>query len=431
MILVVVALTSAQELKDIKFYNLEKEYSRTVTYVYKVKNAQALELKQIVSGMLSIYGSLYVNEKTNELYITDTEEKITDLKNVVPGLDIKELKAGNNLVSRLVYLKHENMSEVSGIIQHKLSPDGSVYEVPHLNALVITDVSSKIDEVAELLSLIDVFSPHIAIEITVVEFNNEYFSKLGINVFNWLQGLSIEGEMFDGGDGDRRGSVSLHSRTEPASDGIKSSTSLTPRDTEKAFYLRGGIAVADLVNFISENADGSVLASTRIITRNNKAASIDSREIIPYRFYENDAMHAYPYSTTLNTVSAGISVKVVPTLQQDSLINLHIIPRISDLTGWSPKGMPIIFERSLNTEVKVKENTVFVLGGLKKKETVETRKGIPGLKEIPVIRYLFSVKTNIVLEREVLIFIRPTTMTDGISSAQEVKGMMEKHGKGK
>ena len=60
---------------------------------------------------------------------------------------------------------------------------------------------------------------------------------------------------------------------------------------------------------------------------------------------------------------------VTPTLQQDSLINLKIRPSIGDLTGWTPDGYPIVFERSLNTEVNVKDNTIFVLGGLKKKET--------------------------------------------------------------
>jgi type II secretory pathway component GspD/PulD (secretin) len=100
---------------------------------------------------------------------------------------------------------------------------------------------------------------------------------------------------------------------------------------------------------------------------------------------------------------------VRPNVQEDSLINLKIYPTISDLTGWSPKGMPIVFERSLSTEVNVRENAMFVLGGLKKREVSDGRKGIPGLKEVPVLQWFFSVKKKIVLEREVLIFIRPTT----------------------
>ena len=119
---------SAQNLKDVKFYNLEKEYRQTETFVYKVEKASALELKQIVHDMLSIYGSLYVNEQTNQLYITDVPEKIADLKEVIAGLDTDGLKAGNNLASKVIYLQHENVAELSEIIRHKLSPDGTLFE---------------------------------------------------------------------------------------------------------------------------------------------------------------------------------------------------------------------------------------------------------------------------------------------------------------
>jgi type II secretory pathway component GspD/PulD (secretin) len=122
-------------------------------------------------------------------------------------------------------------------------------------------------------------------------------------------------------------------------------------------------------------------------------------------------------------------VNVRPMVQQDSLINLRVYPRVSDLMGWSPKGMPIVFERSVSTEVKVKDNAVFVLGGLKKREAVEVRRGIPGLKDIPVLQWLFSVKKEAILEREVLIFIRPTTNVTTSIDTEEIGAFMEKYNK--
>jgi hypothetical protein len=61
LVLLAIGAAGGQQLDDVKFYNLEKEYRPTVTFVYKVKAAKALELKQIVKDMLSIYGTLYVN----------------------------------------------------------------------------------------------------------------------------------------------------------------------------------------------------------------------------------------------------------------------------------------------------------------------------------------------------------------------------------
>ncbi len=427
LVWIITGICNADTIKDIKFYNLEKEYRETNTYVYKVQRAEALELKQIVSDMLTIYGSLYVNEKTNELYITDVTEKIDDLKTVIPGLDVQQIRAGNNLVSRRVYLKHENVSEISGIIKHKLSADGSVYEVPNLNALVITDIPSKINEVTDVLNLIDVPIDHIAIEITVVEFNDEEFSKLGINVFNWLQGLTLRTDLH--GESDilfrNRGSFMIGSKNE-GNLSQRNHNLETEGDQMQPYHLSAELSVSDLIGFICENADGNVLAHTRIVTRNNKSATINAREIIPFRFLENRSAFESRYESA---VLAGMSVTVRPMVQQDSLINLRIIPTISNLTGWSPKGMPIVFERSISTEVKVKDNRIFVLGGLKKREAVDVRKGIPGLKDVPVLQWFFSVRKKAVLEREVLIFIRPTTNVETAVDTREFEKIMEKYKK--
>ena len=422
LVLSLKALT-AQDLRDVKFYNLEKEYRETETFVYEVKNAAALELKQIIRDMLSIYGSLYVNEQTGQLYITDVPEKIADLKQVIGGLDTTGLKAGNNLTSRVIYLKHENVSELSEIIRHKLSPDGTLFEVPYLNAISITDVPSKIGEVEQLVSLLDVPGAHIAIEITAVEFNDERFSRLGINVFSWLQGLSVQADLHGMNPGDLRnaGQYRVRSTTERyLPDDAKV---LSDADRNNAQHLSAEVSVADLVGFICENGDGAVLANSRIVTRNNKEAIISAREVIPYRFYENDEAQR---SSLEGQKTAGIYVRVLPTLQQDSCINLAIVPVLSDLTGWSPKGAPIIFERTLSTEVKVKDNSVFVLGGLKKKEIVETRRGIPGLKDVPVLQYLFSVRQQVTVEREVLLFIRPTTSIQTEMGDKQARELIER-----
>lgn len=416
------ATVFAQESPDVKFYNLEKEYRRTNTLVYQPANTQALELKQIVADMLSIYGSVYANEQSNELYITDVSEKLDDVRTVLERLDVPELRAGDNLASELVYLEHENVAELSHIIRHKLSDDGTVFEVPYLNALAITDIPSKIAEVKRLLALLDVASPHVAIEITIIEFNNEDFSRLGVDLFSWLQGLTVRGDLHGVSllDVKNAGSFSVRSRTEPP---LPDKTIQASQQREKPWHVTAELSVADLAGFIAENADGSVLANTRLVTRNNKEAAINSREVIPFRFGENNQLHQSPAP---NRVYAGLSLRVRPVVQEDSLINLTILPAISDLTGWSPKGMPIVFERSLSTEVKVPNESVFVLGGLKKRESVSVRRGIPVLKEIPVVRYLFSVQKKVLVEREVLIFIRPSLTDHSAISEKRIEELMDR-----
>jgi len=424
------AVGAAQNSPDVRFYSLEKEYRTTLTYVYKVRNTDALELKQIVRDMLSIYGSLYVNEDTEELYITDVPEKIEDLKQVLPRLDVEGLEAGNNLASRVVKLRHVTAPDVLEIVRHKLSPEGHLFEVPYLNALTITDVPSKIDELTSLLDSLDTPAPHISVKITVVEFNNEEFNRLGINIFGWLQGLSIEAEGHGDNPGDVFGMGSIGARSRHK-ERIHPPLFTKPDPAmygKKRYHVRADFTISDIVAFICENGDGDVLADTRLVTRNNKYALINAGELIPVHLEDNDIWDRQPGDAYRKT---GVTVHVTPNVQEDSLINLKLSPRIADLTGWSPKGEPIVFERALQTEVNVRNNSVFVLGGLKRREYVEKWRGVPVLKDIPVLRYLFSVKKEVLVEREVLIFIRPSTDTDTEVSAEQVDEALRRFNRGK
>jgi type II secretory pathway component GspD/PulD (secretin) len=125
----------------------------------------------------------------------------------------------------------------------------------------------------------------------------------------------------------------------------------------------------------------------------------------------------------------GIHVSVTPIVQNDTTINLSIVPDISNLTGWSPKGDPIVSTRSITTEVDVRNNGIFVLGGLKKREQVNIRKGVPVLKEIPFLRLFFSVKKEAVIERDVLIIVRPTTDIETSLSSEAFNEMVDQYQK--
>jgi general secretion pathway protein D len=110
---------------------------------------------------------------------------------------------------------------------------------------------------------------------------------------------------------------------------------------------------------------------------------------------------------------AGVSLSVLPVIEADGFVDLAISPRISDLTGWTPNGMPIVFDRSMRTDVRVKDGETYVLGGLKRTELVDSVQGVPILKSLPLLGWFFSKRTRIKLERDVIVIIRPRILGDG------------------
>ncbi|MEW6606184.1 MAG: secretin N-terminal domain-containing protein [bacterium] len=391
-----------EKTKEIKFYSLEKEYRKIKTQKFTLKNAVALELKPIIESMLSIYGSVYVNEKDNIVYVTDTPEMIESLEPIIREFDIKGIKAGGNFVSSVILLNHTDASHIIDLVKHKLSKDGKILKVGDLNGLIITDIPSKIEEVKDLIRNLDVPIKHILIEITILELNWEFYKKVGLDIMGWLDRMYPEIRY-------QKTQYKYEDNT-PNHDSKEFSFTISPR-----------FNISDIIELMIRDGEGRVLASPKIITKNNNLAYLDASEIIPYSPSDN----SYSPGREM-TVKAGVYLSVLPIVQQDNFINLRISPRISDFTGWSPKGMPIIFQRSMNTEVNVKDGETFVLGGLRKTEKVEDIKGIPILKKIPLLKYLFSKTVKVDLTREVVMFITPYIIKEGIYFPEKDKELLKK-----
>jgi len=406
-------VTSAEEAelergKEIKFYSLEKEYRKLETQGFRLEKAKALELKPIIENMLSIYGSVYINEKDNTIYITDTPEMMENLRRIVLRLDAEGIVAGGNFVSRLILLKHTNASDIIDLVKHKLSEDGKIFKVGDLNGLIITDIASKIGEVGNLIKDLDVPIKHLSIEITILELNLEYYKKIGMDIFDLLEKIYPEISY-------SRGKQKYKYEYE---DPEREDQEYEVSSERLEFTIPARFNISNLIELIARDGKGKVVASPKIITKNNNAAYLNASEIIPYSPSDD-------YYRTEAIARAGIYLSVLPIIQEDNFINLRISPRISDLTGWSPKGMPIIFDRSLETEVNVKDGDTFVLGGLRKTEKVKTVKGIPILKNIPLLKYFFSKTGEISLTREIVMFITPNILKEEGYLPEEDKKLLE------
>lgn len=399
-----------EKAKEIKFYSLEKEYRKLETQRFRLTKAKALELKPIIENMLSIYGSVYVNEKDNTIYITDTPEMIENLKRIVLRLDAEGIVAGGNFVTRVILFKHTNASDIIDLVKHKLSKDGKIFKVGDLNGLIITDISSKISEVENLIKDLDVPIKHLSIEITVLELNLEYYEKIGLDVFGLMEKIYPE----------VRYGKSKYKYKYEYEDPERDDYDYDRSSEELSFTIPARFNISDLIDLMVSDGKGKVIASPKIVTKNNNTAYLNASEMIPYSSLD-DHYKGGPE----RIARAGIYLSVLPIIQEDNFINLRISPRISNLTGWSPKGMPIIFDRSLETEVNVKDGDTFVLGGLRKTEEVKTVKGIPILKKIPLLKYLFSKTVKISLTREIAMFITPHILKEEQYLPEEDKNLLE------
>jgi general secretion pathway protein D len=171
-----------------------------------------------------------------------------------------------------------------------------------------------------------------------------------------------------------------------------------------------------LLNFLAQNGNVNSISNPKIATLNNQKALIRVGDTI---YYKNISEVTYdsnknPITTyTIDSKFIGVVLDITPQISDRGNIILSINPRISSFKDLSQledanRDMPPdIKENSLISVVRMKNNQTLVLGGLILNDSVLNINGVPVLKEIPIIKYLFSSKEKITNKKELVFVITP------------------------
>jgi MSHA biogenesis protein MshL len=130
------------------------------------------------------------------------------------------------------------------------------------------------------------------------------------------------------------------------------------------------------------------------------------------------------YSTAATTVPIGFLMSVVPQISEGNEITLNLRPTISRITGYvadpSPdlakagvaNRVPEVQTREMESMMRVQSGDIAILGGLMQDSRDNNSDEIPGLSKLPVIGNLFKYRNEGSKKSELVIFLRPTVLTD-------------------
>ena len=108
----------------------------------------------------------------------------------------------------------------------------------------------------------------------------------------------------------------------------------------------------------------------------------------------------------IKELPATLSLTVTPTVSFNNYVTMDIEVKddkvFADLSGKTEKG--------IKTKLMVKSGETIVIGGIYKEEESETETGIPWLRRIPILGWLFKARTKASQRSELLIFLTPTVI---------------------
>jgi general secretion pathway protein D len=115
-------------------------------------------------------------------------------------------------------------------------------------------------------------------------------------------------------------------------------------------------------------------------------------------------------NTQFQYIDVGVNIDVTPRVHPDGEVSLKLSVDVSQIAGQSNIGgiqQPIISQRKIEHDVRLRDGEVSVLGGLIERDMIKNVNGIPGLAEIPFAKYLTSDQSKEVVDQEILIVLTP------------------------
>lgn len=275
------------------------------------------------------------------------------------------------------------------------SPDGVITADARTNTIIIKDTSAGINNIRALIDKIDIPVKQVMIEARVVTASETFSKEMGVN---W---------------GSTKGSS-----TNPFSTKSASPTSLSV-DLGTATGVGGGLTVgllsiSDMLLDLSLSAlkaegRGEVISAPKVLTADKQKARISSGKQIPYQ--EASASGA----TSVSFKEAVLSLEATPNITPDGKISLQLNIKNGDTTGETYAGVPVIREDNIATNVVLEDGQTVVLGGVFRNTIDNGERKVPFLGDVPGLGRLFKYDKKTNEKTELLIFITPRLVNDGIS----------------
>jgi type IV pilus assembly protein PilQ len=364
----------------------------------------------------------------NVIIIGPTEELATREKaELAAHKEVQELSPTHTEFMQVNYAKVVDLAKLIKTANAKdsmLSPRGSLSVDERTNTLLVQDTSDKLADIRRLVQTLDVPVKQVLIEARIVIVSDTFEKDLGARF-----GVSGASSLTGGPNSLLAFSGNNQASNQILAGGVPThATSVLPATTLDNRYqvntpaantngsigvsLLAGSYLVDLELSAAQNEGKSeVISSPRIITANQKQATIMQGVEIPYQESASSG------ATTTQFKDAVLKLKVTPLITPDNRVILDL--DVSDdsvgqqVTSATGGSVPSIDTRQIITQVLVNDGQTVVLGGILDTTKSRSANKVPFFGDIPFLGALFRSTTDINNKTELLIFITPKILREG------------------
>ncbi|ETR74547.1 MAG: type IV pilus assembly protein PilQ [Candidatus Magnetoglobus multicellularis str. Araruama] len=306
---------------------------------------------------------------------------------------------------------------------------GNVSVNTHANALIVQSNQSDLRRIIDVIKELDRPTPQILIEADIVETTRDIARELGVqwggryNIKTNSSGSQrlyltpgYSGDPKNTGGGPTFGvgnSGNGFGVNFPASMGSGSGASMG-----LMFGTMGGNILEMQLSALEAEGKINIISRPSITTLDNQTAVTTSGTEIPYITHDGDG------DMDVDFKDAVLKLSITPHVIANNYLKMKIIVTKNEVDFSSDTrvmGNPVIKKRETYTTLIVQDSETIVISGLSKSIKSQSKTGVPGLKNLPGLGWMFRNSGNANNKEEVLIFITPHILKQRIAG-NEIPG---------
>lgn len=307
------------------------------------------------------------------------------------------------VVTELIPISYSKASDLVPKAKELLSPKGGITVDERTNTLIVKDIPERIERIKGLVSQLDSQTPQVLIDAKIVEATTDFRRELGIS-WGGRYETRWQGEEFKVSGGSEGTMKEVQAADYivnlPAAVGVGSGGAIDVFLGLSKGYIEARISA------LESKGLGEVISSPRVVTLDHTEAYIEQGIRIPYLKYTTEG------TVSTEFIDATLKLTVTPHVTADGHVKLDI-ECAKETPDWSRlvQGQPTVKKSRAKTQVMVRDGEVIVLGGIYEYSKANQTSGVPFLKDVPLLGWLFKSKAGSEERKELLIFISPKIVT--------------------
>lgn len=361
---------------------------------------------------------------SNSVILSADQVVTSNITQTLNALDKDALTGGSIAVLYLKYAKAEEVAAIINTVSSRFAGDDNekpiVTHHRETNSLIVSSEETNLETIRNLVSKLDIRRAQVLVEAIIVELSETAAKNLGVEtIFAGAQDGNVPVGITRFQNGSNPDLVALagsliEDGENATLSNVASASLLQSSGLVTGFGdLSGGDSFAGIINAVANDQNSDVLSTHTVIAMDNEPANLVIGQEIPITTGESlGSNNANPFRTT-SRQEVGIKLSITPQINEGNSVILKIKQEVSGVVGPLTGTADLITnKRSIETTVLVDNNQMIVLGGLNEDDLQESVSRVPLLGSIPVFGRLFSSSAESRVQRNLMVFLRPTILMD-------------------